>query len=247
MIAGWWLRVQEETSEHAKRVSGYVKWFDANRGFGFLVDDAGGADVLIHGNVLRKFGQGSVAEGTRIVVDAISADRGRQAARIIGIDTASEVSTAPIADLCNISHDDLMRLPPLPARVKWFDRAKGFGFANVFGRRDDVFLHIEVVRHSGFADLVQGEALGMRVVEGRRGLMAAQMFSWDRAAEDSAAAAPLAEPLLPHTYRPETLLGDDLDDLNLPDHWNRRVPDRALEERQDPLRAAASFPQLARR
>ena len=105
------------------------------------------------------------------------------------------------------------RLPPLPARVKWFDRAKGFGFANVFGRRDDVFLHIEVVRHSGFADLVQGEAVGMRVVEGRRGLMAAQMFSWDRAAEDSAAAAPLAEPLLPHTYRPETLLGDDLDDL----------------------------------
>ena len=41
----------------------------------------------------------------------------------------------------------------------WFDKAKGFGFANVFGRDEDVFLHIEVLRRSGLADLQPGEAV----------------------------------------------------------------------------------------
>ncbi len=34
--------------------------------------------------------------------------------------------------------------------MKWFDKAKGFGFANVFGQKADVFLHIEVLRAFGF-------------------------------------------------------------------------------------------------
>ena len=46
-----------------------------------------------------------------------------------------------------------LSLPLEPARVKWFDKGKGFGFANVFGRDEDVFLHIEVLRRSGLADL----------------------------------------------------------------------------------------------
>ena len=68
-----------------------------------------------------------------------------------------------------------------PARVKWFDKAKGFGFANVFGRAEDVFVHIEVLRMSGFADLAAGEAVGLRIIEGKRGRMAAQVLSWEAA------------------------------------------------------------------
>ena len=58
-------------------------------------------------------------------------------------------------------------------------QGKGFGFANVFGRPEDVFVHVEVVRHSGFADLQSGEAVGLRVIEGRRGRMAVQVVAWD--------------------------------------------------------------------
>jgi CspA family cold shock protein len=68
-----------------------------------------------------------------------------------------------------------------PSRVKWFDKGKGFGFANVFGRPEDVFIHIEVLRHSGFADLQAGEAVGLRIVEGKRGRMAVQVLSWEAA------------------------------------------------------------------
>ena len=89
-----------------------------------------------------------------------------------------------IADLCSATPDEVAKLPLLPARVKWFDKAKGFGFANVFGQKADVFLHIEVLRHSGFADLSVGEAVSLRVVDGRRGMMAAQILSWERAAAE---------------------------------------------------------------
>ena len=66
-----------------------------------------------------------------------------------------------------------------PPRVKWFDKAKGFGFANVFGQSDDVFVHVEVLRRFGLADLQAGEAVAMKVVDGPRGKLAAEVRSWD--------------------------------------------------------------------
>ena len=39
-----------------KRVFGHVKWFDIDKGFGFLVLEDGG-DVLLHANVLKNFGR----------------------------------------------------------------------------------------------------------------------------------------------------------------------------------------------
>lgn len=65
------------------------------------------------------------------------------------------------------------------ARIKWFDKAKGFGFANVFGRPEDVFVHMDVLRQSGLSDLAPGEAIAMRVIDGKRGSMAAEVHAWE--------------------------------------------------------------------
>jgi CspA family cold shock protein len=67
--------------------------------------------------------------------------------------------------------------------VKWFDKAKGFGFANVFAKPEDVFIHIEVLRRSGLADLQPGEALAIRIVDGKRGRMAMEVNAWEAALE----------------------------------------------------------------
>ncbi|HHC29425.1 MAG TPA: cold shock domain-containing protein, partial [Rhodobacterales bacterium] len=86
------------------------------------------------------------------------------------------------ADAPSHEHVDLSDAGPMePARVKWFDKGKGFGFANTFGRPEDIFIHIEVLRRSGFADLQPGEAVCLRVVEGERGRMAVQVCAWDTA------------------------------------------------------------------
>jgi CspA family cold shock protein len=70
-------------------------------------------------------------------------------------------------------------VPFSPARVKWFDKGKGFGFANVFGNAEDVFVHVEILRRCGLADLQPGEAVAIKVVDGPRGKMAAEVRSWD--------------------------------------------------------------------
>ncbi|MEM8538962.1 MAG: cold shock domain-containing protein, partial [Pseudomonadota bacterium] len=60
-------------------------------------------------------------------------------------------------------------------------KGKGFGFANVFGAPEDIFLHVEVLRRSGLSDLAPGEALALRVIEGKRGRMAAEVQAWEAA------------------------------------------------------------------
>lgn len=160
-------------------VHGHVKWFDPAKGFGFIVADGTDADILLHANVLRNFGQGSVADGAGITVRAQSTQRGYQAIEVISIEPPRNVIPTLGEDLAQAMPDDLLALPMEPARVKWFDKAKGFGFANVFGRPEDVFIHVEVLRISGFADLPAGEAVCLRIVEGKRGRMAVQVMSWE--------------------------------------------------------------------
>lgn len=171
-----------------KTVTGLIKWFDPAKGYGFIFNDEGGPDILLHANVLRNFGQGSVAENSQVTVRVLTTTRGLQAVEVYEINPPESHGVPPIADLPQSVIDNLHALPLQPARVKWFDKAKGFGFANIFGRADDVFLHIEVLRHSGLADLAVGEAVSLRVVEGPRGLMAAQVASWDDILHQHAAA-----------------------------------------------------------
>ncbi len=163
---------------------GHVKWFDPLKGFGFVIADEGGPDILLHANVLRNFGQSSVADGAEIEILAQQTIRGMQAVEVVSIVPPSDGDGPPLEDLATITPEELASLPLEPARVKWFDKAKGFGFANVFGRSEDIFVHVEVLRRSGLADLQPGEAVGLRVANGRRGLMAIEVAAWERAIRD---------------------------------------------------------------
>ena len=160
-------------------VSGVVKWFDPVKGFGFVLADEGGPDILLHVNVLRNFGQSSVADGARMDLFAQETTRGVQATGIVVIHPPEGAQAVALADIVGMPADDVASAPLEPARVKWFDKSKGFGFANVFGKREDVFLHIEVLRQSGLSDLQPGEALAMRVIKGKRGNMAAEVQAWE--------------------------------------------------------------------
>lgn len=180
-------------------VTGLVKWFDPAKGYGFILDDRGGTDILLHANVLRNFGRSSVADQSRVSVMVQRTSRGVQAAEVVSITPPETDGTPPIADLDLEVIAHLETLPLRPARVKWFDKSKGFGFANVFGHPEDVFIHIEVLRHSGFADLAIGEAVCLRLVEGPRGLMAAQIAAWDSGEpEDEAGQAERRTEILSH-------------------------------------------------
>ncbi len=159
-------------------VTGTVKWFDPVKGFGFVVSDSGGVDILLHVNVLRNFGQSSVADGSRIGLMAHKTDRGVQASQIVSIAPPEGVK-ASLPDITELDQEQIASSPLLAARIKWFDKAKGFGFANAFGCPEDVFVHMDVLRQSGLSDLAPGEAIAMRVIDGKRGRMAAEVHAWE--------------------------------------------------------------------
>ena len=182
MAAGCvWEEELENKSSDDGHVVGKVKWFDPVKGFGFVVSDEGGPDILLHANVLRNFGQSSVADGARIEISVQRTDRGVQATQVLSIEPPETAEGAPLADFEHLDPEVMKAAELEPARVKWFDKVKGFGFANVFGKPEDVFIHIEVLRRSGLSDLQPGEALAIRVVDGRRGRMAMEVNAWEAA------------------------------------------------------------------
>lgn len=165
----------------ARTVSGQVKWFDPVKGFGFVIADEGGPDILLHANVLRNFGQSSVADGAYVDISVQETTRGVQAIEVLAITPPEGGNDTTLVDFEGID-PEVMRAAPLePARVKWFDKGKGFGFANVFARGEDVFVHVEVLRRSGLADLQPGEAVALRVIDGKRGRMATEVLAWESA------------------------------------------------------------------
>ncbi len=173
-----------ERSEDVRGLFGHVKWFDPAKGFGFVVADDGGPDILLHANVLRNFGQSTIADGTHIELTVQKTDRGVQAIEVLSVQPMAESATPGLSDLAEIDPDILKTRPLEPARVKWFDKSKGFGFANIFSETEDIFVHIEVLRQSGLADLAPGEAVCLRVIDGKRGRMATEVLLWDAAVRE---------------------------------------------------------------
>ena len=173
----------EETLPEGQQCSGRVKWFDATRGFGFLVSDDCEGDILVHFSVLKEHGRRSLPEGATIECIAEHQDRGFQARKILSIDlsTALPMPVRPVQS--SGERADRKALADAageyePVEVKWFNRVKGYGFLNRAGEGEegeDIFVHMETVRQSQIVDLQPGQQLEARIAEGRKGLTAVEL------------------------------------------------------------------------
>jgi CspA family cold shock protein len=161
-------------------VTARVKWFDATRGFGFLVSDSLDGDILIHFTVLREHGRRSLPEGALVECIPARLERGLQATKVLSIDVGSGVA----ASRPPRSSDDKPARGALatnagdfePVEVKWFNRSKGYGFLFRRGSEgEDIFVHMETARTSGVGELQQGQSLEARIADGPKGLTAVEL------------------------------------------------------------------------
>ncbi len=155
-------------------IAGRIKWFDVSKGFGFIVPDQGGADVLLHVTVLRRDGFQTAPEGARIVVEAHQRARGYQAFRVVSLDESTAIHPAQLP--APRTHAQVVAVGGFEiAVVKWFNRVKGFGFVTRGEGTEDIFVHMETLRKYGIIDLKPGDSLLVRFGPVSKGLMAAEV------------------------------------------------------------------------
>ena len=163
----------EEAPVGLVEITGFIKWFDVSKGYGFIVPDNGTPDVLLHVTCLRRDGFQTAYEGARVVAEVHERQKGWQCFRVISMDESTAVHPSQLPPRTHVSVTPTSGLER--AWVKWFNRLRGFGFLTRGEGTPDIFVHMETLRRFGLTELRPGQVVLVRYGQGPKGLMAAEV------------------------------------------------------------------------
>ena len=147
-----------------------MKWYNPDKGFGFVVLGDGSGDAFLHASVVERSGHTSVPPGASLEVRPGPGPKGPQVTEILSVDASTvqeqprrprpERSAYPPADRATVEE---------PGTVKWYNAAKGFGFIGPDQGGKDIFVHASALERSGITGLADGQRVAVDVANGQKG------------------------------------------------------------------------------
>ena len=156
-------------------VEAIVKWFNAEKGFGFVAV-VGGSEAFMHIRQLEAAGHSSVPEGARVKVRIGQGQKGPEVTEVIEVDTSTaQVTSTPAGRSAPRSSSQAARCwgdQECIGSVKMYNADKGFGFIGQDGGGKDVFVHATTLERGGLSGLTEGQRVRMQIGQGQKGLEA---------------------------------------------------------------------------
>jgi CspA family cold shock protein len=158
-----------------------VKWFNAEKGYGFVALTDGSGDVFLHVNTLQAAGHQTVSPGATLRIRVGQGQKGRQVDQVVSVDESTATASpgrrpggyqqrpprsfegGPRRQV------DLSTAVEMMGTVKWYNPDKGFGFITPESGGKDVFVHATALERAGLGPLQEGQAVRMGVVQGAKG------------------------------------------------------------------------------
>jgi CspA family cold shock protein len=154
-------------------VRAFVKWFDPDKGFGFVtLDDGSGVDAFLHVSVVDRSGHASMPPGATLEVRTGQGSKRQHVSEILSVDLSTAGAEQPRrpkperpADRHSADRATIEEL----GTVKWYNATKGFGFVAPDRGGKDVFVHVTALQRSGILGLPEGQRVAVDVADGERG------------------------------------------------------------------------------
>jgi len=161
-----------------------VKWFNPEKGFGFVEFTDGSGEAFLHISAVERAGHSALEPGTTLVVRTGQGQKGPQVAEITSVDASTAEPEAPrsartggpggprysgTSSRGQGGSVDLSSAREGRGTVKWYNPEKGFGFITPDEGGKDLFVHRSVVERSGGRDLPEGLRVRVKIVEGPKG------------------------------------------------------------------------------
>jgi CspA family cold shock protein len=182
-----------------------VKWFNPEKGFGFVALSDGSGDAFLHANTLNQSGHNAVSPGATLRVRIGQGQKGRQVSEVLSVDESTATPSAGrgaggaprgpggFGDRAGgggfggggFGGGDRGGAPrrgaptgptvEMQGTVKWYNATKGFGFVAPAEGGKDVFVHASALQRAGVMQLAEGQTIWMDVVQGAKGPEAASI------------------------------------------------------------------------
>ena len=162
-----------QTAANVIRIDGLVKWFDVGRGYGFIIPDNGMPDILLHLSCLKRDGFDAPLEGTRIACEVVARQKGYQCLKVLSVDHSTAIH--PVVRKARTHNEVAPTTGWVRAKVKWFDRARGYGFATEGEGLGDIFIHMEILRKTALPEVAPDQWIYVRYGDSPKGKMASEV------------------------------------------------------------------------